>query len=173
MTPFLSRSHRRTVCKILANQSRLESLSPELARAVEDASAAQRHDAALAASALAVEQTGLRNVAVDAALQELRGNGTVDDSRRSELYALVEELDEAYWDTQELVESGSAAGSDALSAFRQARAAASVAFATETGARTAALEGLYEAVAALDDVAAVVRATASALGEPEPPEFRG
>lgn len=158
---------------MMANRSRLESTFPELARAVEGASAAQRRDAALAASALAVEQTGLRNVAVDAALQELRSNRTVDDSRRSELHALVEELDEAYWSMQELVESGAAAGSDAVAAFRQARAAASVAFATETDARTAALEGLYEAVAAIDDVAVVARATAPALGEPEPPEVRG
>lgn len=140
---------------------------------MEAASETQCRVAAIAASAVAVEQTGLRDVAVDAALQELRGNRTVDESRRSELHALVEELDEAYWDTQELVGPGSAAGSDAVAAFRLARAAASVAFATETDARRDALDGLYEAVAALDDVAVVVRVAAPALGEPEPPEFRG
>lgn len=143
--------------------SRLETLSPGLARAVGSAGEEQCRAAAIVGAALAAERTGLTARAAAEVLDALRDRGVVDADLRSAVDALVAELDEAQWDVQDRVDAGTAGVEDHLVAFRRARAASSVAFAADADARTAALEGLYEASAAVDDLDALLSAVLPVL----------
>ncbi|TCC54257.1 hypothetical protein E0H73_39600 [Kribbella pittospori] len=131
---------------------RLETVDPGLVAMVDGASDATRRAVAAAAVALTREWTGLndeRVLALPAAVAE----GRVGDcSERRAVNSLVEELDGVQWDVQDGVDAGDATAEEHLEAFSRARAAASVAFAADDDARSAALEGLYEAAMAIDDL---------------------
>ncbi|MFM9559373.1 hypothetical protein ACKI19_44870, partial [Streptomyces caniscabiei] len=58
--------------------------------------------------------------------------------------SLVEELDNLQWDVQDRVDTGDADAHEHLYAFSRARAA--------EDPRSAAMEGLYEAAIAIDDL---------------------
>jgi hypothetical protein len=75
---------------------------------------------------------------------------------RSEVKEVVERLDEKAFDMQDQVEAGKAEYDDYVRAFRRARAVASLEYALDPDAVTAAAESCYEAVAATDDVEALV-----------------
>jgi hypothetical protein len=72
-------------------------------------------------------------------------------------------LTRSAWDAQEKAEAGTVPGVTYLTAFRRARAAASVGFALDCDALNAALEAIYEAQAAVGDVNAVRAAVNAAL----------
>lgn len=143
--------------------SRLETVAPALVRSLGLAGEPQRRAAALAGATLAVERTGLTNVVVLKALDTLNAGGHVDAACSAALDGLLAELDEIAWSIQDQVDSGERSYEDYLVAFQRARAAASAAFAADADASTAALEGLYEADAAIDDLDALMAAVLPTL----------
>lgn len=130
---------------------RLESVAPDLTQAVQAADAGARRAAAVRAAEIAVEMSGLENATVGEVLARLRGTDGVDVASRTALVSAVAYLDEAQWDLQDLVDEGKAAPAEHLVAFRRARAASAVAFASDPDPLVAALEGIYEASAAVED----------------------
>jgi hypothetical protein len=71
---------------------------------------------------------------------------------RVELLQLVDELDEIAWDIQDQVEEGDKDERAYLSAFIRARAAHTLYFALDVDPLNAAMEGIYEAMIALEDL---------------------
>lgn len=142
---------------------RLETVDPGLVALVEGAADDRRRGAALAAAEFARARSGLSNGRVETLLR-LVGSGMVGDTaERRAVEAVVESLDERQWDLQDRVDAGDAAVADYLQAFAQARAASSAAFAADPDARVAALEALYEAHAAVDDLDGLRRAVIPTL----------
>ncbi|MDQ2816254.1 MAG: hypothetical protein M3Z75_31535 [Actinomycetota bacterium] len=103
----------------------------------------------------AVHKTQLTDPRLDAAIAVLRLGGKDSAAERSRVQQLTRDLDEIAWDIQDMAEAGTASPQDYFTAFERARAAASVGFALDPHALSAALEAVYEARFAVDDLAAV------------------
>ena len=131
--------------------TRLETVAPGLARLVGHASPSQRRRAALRAAELALDASGLDDDRVRNLLGAVERGVVGDCPERAAVRALVEALDEAYWDLQDQVASGEATPDRHLPAFSRARAAAACYFAAERDTRLAAVEAIYEAGAAVED----------------------
>jgi hypothetical protein len=110
---------------------------------------------------LAVQRTTLHDPRIESALEALRDNRPVDAAERSEVKRLAEELDLYALDLAEKAEVGLASKQDSSAAFRLARAADSVVSALKPYALIAAVDAVYEACFATDDLDAV-RATVDA-----------
>ncbi len=134
-----------------AVRTRLDSVSPELAERLRGSSADALRRVAAAVGDLAVKRVSLADPRLERALSILAGR-RAEGGERVELEALVEELDEAAWETQARVHAGRAPEDEYLRAFRKARAASSVAFALDPDPKAAAMEAVYEAQAAVGDV---------------------
>jgi hypothetical protein len=143
--------------------SRLSAVAIDMAEQLSLQPPRRLRRAAAAAASLAVERTQLADRRLDTALAAVRGDIPAAMAELSQVLALTEELDEAAWDAQEQVEAGVLPERAYLAAFARARAAASVGFALEPSALRAALESVYEAQAAVDDLDAVRVAVAAAL----------
>jgi hypothetical protein len=131
---------------------RLESVDPGPVALVEGADDDRRRRVALAAAEFARTRAGLNDDRVDELLRAV-GRGKFGDTvERRAVEAMVEALDERQWDVQDRVDAGEASVADHLRAFAAARAAAATVFAADADARTAALEALYEANAAANDL---------------------
>jgi hypothetical protein len=107
-------------------------MAPELDEAIRAAPLERRVSAGWRAARWAVERTGLREPAVDAAL----AGGAVHD-----LTALVDELDRQYFDLQQARASDLEPAPVWLGVFSKARAASAVNFAV----RGESAEAVYEA----------------------------
>jgi hypothetical protein len=135
------------------SQPALGQVAPELVNAVRAADNNRRRRATLAACELAVDLNDLRHqtVVVDA-LRALAEGASGNTSEHAAVNQLVERLDETAWSIQERVEANQVAQEEYLTAFKQARAVAAVAFAFASNSETAALEAMYEAYHATQDV---------------------
>jgi hypothetical protein len=138
---------------------RLDSISPSLTKAFQEASDGRRRQAARAACLVAIAQTGLHGSEVDAALGLLCHERNARSDTRSKLELLAAQLDEQYF---RLAERADAITSEALATFRKARAAAALAFALSADSGQLH-EAIYEAIAASSDQAEALRATETAL----------
>jgi hypothetical protein len=138
---------------------RLDSISPGLARAFRSASDDQRRRAADATCRVAVAQTGLQGIEVDAALALLRDEQNERSTAQHKLEVLATQLDEQYFKLSEKVET---AETEALATFRKARAAGALAFALSQDAGQLH-EAIYEAIAASSDPSEAMLAAAKAL----------
>ena len=127
---------------------RLETLAPGLVAALRTSSATMQRAASVAACEFAVRQSGADHPAVLAGVEKLRSAGTLSSKERAVLDDVVARLDDIYLTMQ----AGATPSTceDYVKVFRQARAAASVWFAGDDCALTAALESIYEASAAID-----------------------
>jgi hypothetical protein len=132
-------------------RTRLDTLAPDLDVALRDAPAERRVSAGWLAARWAVDRTGLRNQAVDAALAGVAGE---------DLTALADDLDRRYFDLQEAAETDSATERASHAASSMARAVSAVAFAK----RGEAVEAVYEAGHATGDWAGLRALLASELG---------
>jgi hypothetical protein len=144
--------------------SRLSTIAPDLVAWLEHQSRERLRGAAANAAHLAVERTRLTDPRLDAALTVLRNGQFGRTAEQSGVQQLVDELDADAWDLQEKAEVGTVPYQAYSAAFMRARAAASVGFALGSDALSAALEAVYEAHAATDDLDAV-QAAASAEAE--------
>lgn len=102
--------------------------------------------AARAAAEAAVQHSGVNLTILDRALPHL-DNADPDANLRSQVAALVEELDERAWTIQDQVDAGAQSQQDYFTAFAAARAAASVLAALDADPEQAALDSAYEAQA--------------------------
>jgi hypothetical protein len=126
---------------------RLSTVAPDLADWLRRQPPERLRKAAVDAALLAVAQTQLTDPRLDAALTALRGGALGATAERLDVQQLTHELDVVAWTIQETATAGAAS--------RRARAAAAVGCALESDALSAALEGVYEAQAAVEDLDAM------------------
>jgi hypothetical protein len=134
---------------------RLESQDVDLVLRIDRLDQAACRRVAVAGAELAIERAGLRDADVDMVLQLLKEGVVGDTAERASLAQRVQELDEIQWRLQDEMNEGRASEEDYNRGFSQARAASAVFFAVAEDAREAALEALYEALAATDDLGAI------------------
>jgi hypothetical protein len=142
---------------------RLDSISPDLVAILQRASPATQRRAALAACEFAVVHSGSKDATIAKALKALRQPGTDPQPARSEIQAIVQQLDAAAFRAQDLSESGQGSDEDYTKAFAKARCAAAVSFARLTDPLEAALEAVYEAAMTTDDPVEIIAVVQSVL----------
>ena len=141
---------------------RLDSIPENFANAFRQASELQWRRAASAAAQIAASRTGLRGKDVESALEILRrgGNGS---AVRGNLEVLSADLDDQYLRLCEAADDEPGQVSqEALRLFRQARAAAALAFALSPEPEQLH-EAIYEAIIASEDRAETIRSADAAL----------
>jgi hypothetical protein len=139
------------------SENRLELVSKPLVALLAAASPNQCRRVARAVAEFAVIRSGLQDRLIREALVQLR-TGLPDETMKTEIAALVESLDERYFDLQE-------AGRDPLAAFGRARAANAVLFAVDPDPFVAAAEAVYEASVATDDLPQLEQLVRTAVGQ--------
>jgi hypothetical protein len=112
---------------------------------------------------LAVQRTELIDPILDAALAALRDGKYGDTYERSAVQHLTGELDVIAWETQKSAEEANSSMQPYYAAFVRARAAASVKCALDSDALNAALEAVYEAQAAVNDLTIIRTVVDAAL----------
>jgi hypothetical protein len=131
--------------------TRLEALSPDLARRLQEASASKQRAAGLAAAEFALAHAGVRHPLVESALAKVRSAGALAPKDKAQLDTLAAQLDEEYFALQQAAERGQSGSEEYMRVFGQARAVSALAFAGREDALQAATEAIYEAAATTDD----------------------
>lgn len=144
----------------MSTSARLDSISATLASLFRQSTEYQRRQAVLAACVIAVAQTGLQGDAVTAALALLRRENGDWQAVRQKIGEISERLDEQYLHLYDLAEQQMTP--EALYRFRQARAAAALAFGLSPKSEEL-LEAVYEAIVASEKQAEVLQAAEMAL----------
>ena len=143
--------------------SRLDRAAPALAERLRTATAQQQRVAAATAATLAVRHTALDDDVIDRALRSLTANASVPPDVRAAVAVRLIALDQLAWQLQDLVEAGRDSPANQAVAFARARACNAVDRALLDDPATAAAEATYEALIAMDDLAALERALSDAL----------
>jgi hypothetical protein len=131
---------------------RLETIAPDLVEELTQADAVDQRRVATAVAAFAAERTDLTADELSQAFTAIRAETFGDSPVRAGVQQLTDRLDEEQWAVQERVDEGQATPAEHLTAFSAARAASAVYYALDADPETAALEALYEANAATDDL---------------------
>ena len=143
--------------------TRLSTVAIDLVHQIEGLPSGVLRRVAAEAASLAIERTQLADPRLGPALGALGASNSGMPSARRAVDQLTEELDERAWGIQELVDAGAASEEAYVEAFHQARAAAAVSYALDPDPKTAALESVYEAQAAVVDLGAVRMAVTIAV----------
>ena len=130
--------------------SQLSKQFPDLGSAIDGAPPDRQRLAGWAAAQWAIRISGLSHPVVAAA--QIGGSTEA-------IEALVEELDDRYFELQELCDEGKCSDADVLAAFTQARAANAL----ECAIQGNAADAVYEATACSDDHSELRKLVASAL----------
>src|SRR5262245_6128624 len=130
--------------------SRLATAYPDLDQAIRAAPPDRAIAAAWAVAQWAIRKTGLSHRSIS----DASADGPV-----GAVAALAAQLDERYFELQELCEEGECSQEQVLAAFQVARAAAALEFAI----RGESSEAIYEAASCCDDLSELRRAVDSAL----------
>src|SRR5690349_15220251 len=101
---------------------RFEYQFPELATELQRAPAAKLRAACLTACEYAVRQAKIEHPLVTDALMKMRAGEIITDKHKRELEALIERLDNEYFDLAEAFDEGCASVSDYQRSFAKARA---------------------------------------------------
>lgn len=136
--------------------ARLESYFPDLYEKLQGASSAKRKQAVLKACEMAVELAGVSDSAVLACLESLRRGETVSREIVVNLSRISNELDEQYFDLQDVSDDEQSFGKEVLKVFGQARAVAALVFFTTEESVQSASEAVYEAILSVEDGEKVV-----------------
>jgi len=136
--------------------TRLDSVDQQLSASLEEASVVRQRTAATSAALLAVSSAGVTGDIFEEARVALT-NGFTGPQHQRTLHELVAELDERAFGLQEDHPD------EYLAVFSRARAAAALACALDSDPRIAALEGGYEAQAAVDEPERIIEVARSAL----------
>ncbi|MGW4929146.1 hypothetical protein ACWEOH_08340 [Agromyces sp. NPDC004153] len=131
---------------------RLETIAPDLVALIDRRDDIGRREAALIACRVAISRTGLSNLSVEALLGAIERGDVGETSSRRAVNVVVDALDGIQWELHDRLDEGTATTAEHLAAFARARAASAVYFAADSDARVAAMEALYEANAAIDDL---------------------
>ena len=132
--------------------SRLATIAPDLDQTITQATPATQRAIAITAAEYAIQHTQLTEPTVDAGLAAAQEGRFGETRERTDVYALAERLDEQQWAIQDRVDAGQATEEEHLAAFSAARAATALYYALDTDTPTAALETVYEANAATDEL---------------------
>lgn len=138
--------------------TRLDSVDQQLSARLQEASVERQRTAAASAALLAVSSAGMTGDIVEDGRAAL-ANGLTGPQHQSRLHELVAELDERAFGLQEDHPD------EYIAVFCRARAAAALACALDSDPRIAALEGVYEAQAAVDEPERIIEAARSALAD--------
>lgn len=132
--------------------SGLALLSLELDTKLREAGPAKQRAACLVACQFAVAKAGIQSPVVATALAELQAGKVFSPNLKAELDALVEQLDDQYFDLKDAAEAGMADPRQWQDMFVKARAVAALSNAGDEDAYKAAGESIYEAAfTILDD----------------------
>ena len=111
---------------------RLSTIARDLIALLEQQQSEQLRRAAAGVANLAIERTHLSEPRVDAALAALHEGRLGFTPERSAVQYLTDELDKIAWDAQENMEAGIRSRYAYSTAFRRAKAAASLGFALDS-----------------------------------------
>jgi hypothetical protein len=136
----------------MGERTRLGIIFPDLEKDLKRLSPAGLRDVAAAAAREATRIIGIANTTVEEGIAALAGAHYGDPSLTGRLRSLVEELDGIQWDLQDGVDEGRKEKAAQSKAFREARAVNALYYALQANPLEAALEALYEAHAAIQDV---------------------
>jgi KaiC/GvpD/RAD55 family RecA-like ATPase len=143
--------------------NRLESLAPDVAERLRQASPDKQRAAALAACQFAIAKADVRHAGIEDACNGLRKGDGLSTAQLSEIESLAASLDNEYFDLQEAAEEGRANTEDYLRKFAQARAVSALLFASKSDSLEASTEAVYEAAAAVEDKERLFATIESAL----------
>jgi hypothetical protein len=143
--------------------TRLDTIDATLASRLAQATPEQQRAAAAEAALLAASVTRLSGDVVEAASTALRQRRT-DAGLRQQLDELTERLDDDGFDLQEQVDNGQATAQQYEAAFARARATSALSYALTEDAEEAAIESIYEAHAAVGDIARLHQVVDPILG---------
>lgn len=129
--------------------ARMNVVAPELARLLTEAAPRSRREATRASCALAIERSSLSDPRVVAAFNLLDEARYGASPTREAVQSLAEEID---IQAATIREKGGQAATAYKREFSRARSAAALGFALEEDSLHAALEAIYEASLAIDDV---------------------
>jgi hypothetical protein len=131
--------------------SRLDSLDRALCARLASADPEDQRMAASAAVVLAAEVTHLSGDGVEEALAAVR-ECRPEPGLRARMEDLAESLDEQAFEIQDRIDGGDATHDGYVVAFAHARAASAIHFALSDDPLEAAIEGVYEAYAAVGNL---------------------
>jgi hypothetical protein len=134
---------------------RLSTVAVDLVELLQAQRPARLRRAAADVARLAVQRTQLVDLRIDSALAALHDGNFGDSDAHSAVQQLTKELDMNAWELQRVAEENGSSMQPYYAAFARARAAASVKCALYSDSLSAALEAVYEAQAAVEDLEAV------------------
>jgi hypothetical protein len=129
--------------------SRLETLSPDLARRLRTATTAQRRAAVVAACEFALSHTKIQDTTVAEVMQSMQACISLEPQQKARIQSLAARLDDEYLDLYEAAEADRTKRAKSLCLFYEARAVMALTFAWNDD-RESAQEAIYEAAMAVD-----------------------
>jgi hypothetical protein len=129
---------------------RLDTIAPDLVHRLKSASTHELREINRRVVGAALAKTNLQEPRIEAALAALQASRFGQSTDQTALSQLESELDNLGWDEQERMWQHAASKDDYDRAFARARAVSALRFALERDPLTAALQGVYEAIAATD-----------------------
>lgn len=142
---------------------RLNTISSELAEKIMVAQPQQQRAAALVACRISMAQTSMTLTVATETLKALEANEQISEQTRATLRNLTDELDLRYFELMDGEATDFAAETTARQFFSQARAIASLAYASEGNFPMSVVEAVYEAALSTDDPHRVIDAVDAAL----------
>lgn len=140
--------------------TRLNTISPELAKSFGKADPAKQRRAVAVACAVAVSRVGLDDADVKTAIDSLLSENPISHTLRLKMEALSADFDNQYFALED--DANETSHNVALGFFSKARAASAVAFALSENL-SELHEALYEAISALDDPTEITDIVANIL----------
>jgi hypothetical protein len=147
---------------------RLGRIAPDLVERVLRATGDVQREISLDACRHAIAAAGLSDPVVHAGLRCAERGKYGDTAARAAVRDLMGALDETAWGIQEQVDEGGADEATYLTAFTKARAANALFYALDSDPATGALEALYEANVASDDLPQLRMLVTSRSSRPTP-----
>ncbi|WP_158014489.1 hypothetical protein [Ralstonia solanacearum] len=132
---------------------RLEEIAPHVAEKIKTASRDQQLKVVQLACRFAMNAAPIQEPVVIHALSALGRNEVLNDEQVASLNGLMQQLDDTYFDLQDLSEDDPEKQVDALRYFGKARALSALLFSQDPDALVAAMESVYEASATTDQPA--------------------
>src|SRR5215471_9210009 len=129
---------------------RLDTEAPELVHRLKGASRRELREISKRVVGAALRKTDLHELRIDAALKALQGSRFGESPELAALGQLESELDNLAWDEQQRMWQGAAEDDDYGRAFARARAVSALQYALGPDPLWAALQVVYEAIAATD-----------------------
>lgn len=142
---------------------RLDAIAPDLVPVLASASPDQLRRISSQLAQLVAARAGFDEAVIVTGLTVLRRGEFGESPARQAVREFADALDERYWEQQDLADTEPRQECDHLALFTRSRAASALDCALDADPHTAASETLYEAFAALGDLAELRRLVAGEL----------